>query len=156
MTDVVSMIGSDALESADGDRFSIDATAPAGGLAGSVAGPAEYAREDVRLPVDHVRVGVVAVRDQPDVFRHIGVRRTGPLAVDNLMVVLGIGDVSGAQALTLSVDNALSPSVEGFSRRIHDGLARVRQLTGRLIYANRGRILTDRIPPVQQRVLRFA
>ena len=97
--------------------IAFDTTAPAGRLTGAVARPAEDAREDVGLPVDHVRVGVATVRDQPDVLRHIGVRRTGPLAVDNLMVVPGIGDVCWAQAGPVLGDTALSPSVGGFSRR---------------------------------------
>jgi hypothetical protein len=45
------------------------------------------------------------------------VRRTGPLAVDNLMVVLRIGDVGRAQARPGQGDTALSPSVAGNSRR---------------------------------------
>src|SRR5688500_10851550 len=126
MANIVPMVGRDALEAADGDRLSVDATAPAGRLAGSIAGAAEDAREDVRLPVDHVRVGVMTVRDPPDVFRHIGVRRTGPLAVDNLMVVLRIGDVRRAQSVTLPGDTALSPSVGGFSRTGLRGYVNIR------------------------------
>ena len=42
------------------------------------------------LAVEHVRVGVPPLRDQPDVFGHVGVRRARPLAVDDLMVVTGI------------------------------------------------------------------
>jgi hypothetical protein len=45
--DVVAMIGGDALEATDRDRFAVDATTPAGGLAGAVTGAAEDAREDV-------------------------------------------------------------------------------------------------------------
>ena len=51
--------------------------------------------KDVRLAVEHVRVGVPALRDQPDVLGHVGVRRTGPLAVDDLVVVAGIATLVG-------------------------------------------------------------
>src|SRR5688572_28872669 len=117
MADFVAVVRGDALEAADGDRFPVDTASPAGRLAGAVAGSAEDAREDVRLPVQHVGVGVFPLRDQPDVFRHIRVRRTGPLAVDNLMVVLGIRDVRGTQTVILAGGNALSPSAGAFSRR---------------------------------------
>ena len=62
--DVVLVVGGDALQAADRDRLGLlalvllDAAAPAGGLAGPVAGAPEDAGEDVRLPVDHVGVAV--------------------------------------------------------------------------------------------------
>ncbi len=93
--DVVAQVGRDALEPADGDRLSVDPSAATRRLAGSVAGAAEDAREDVGFAVEEVRLGVAALGDQPEVFRHIGVRRTGVLAVHNLMVVLRIADVRG-------------------------------------------------------------
>ena len=117
VADVVAMVGGDALEPADRDRLAVDATAPARGLARPVARAAEDAREDVRLAVEHVRLGVPPLRDQPDVFRHVGVRRTGPLAVDDLMVVLRIRDVRRTQVVVLAGDIALSPSAGCFSRR---------------------------------------
>ena len=40
-------------------------------------------------PVDHVGVGIAALRDQADVFRHVGVRRARPLAIDDAVVVVG-------------------------------------------------------------------
>ena len=87
--DIGLVVGGHALEPADGHRLLLHPAAPAGGLAGAVAGAAENAREDVRLPVDHVGVIVPAIGDQADVFRHGGVGRTGPLAVDHLVIVVG-------------------------------------------------------------------
>ena len=47
----------------------------------------------VRLPVDHVGVAVAARGDQPDVFGNRRVRRAGPLAIDDLVEVVGRRDV---------------------------------------------------------------
>src|SRR5581483_3836103 len=68
----VLVVGSDALQAADRDgfllaldqRLVLDAAAPAGRLAGAVAGAAQDPGEDVRLPIDHVGVGVAPVGDQ--------------------------------------------------------------------------------------------
>ena len=87
--DVVAQVGGDALEAADRDRLAVDAGAPARGLARAVAGAAEDAGKDVGLAVEQVRLGVATLRDEPDVLRHVGVCRAGPLAVDDLMVVPG-------------------------------------------------------------------
>ena len=76
----------------------LDARAPARRLARPVAGAPEDAREHVRLPIDHVGVGVTLRRDQADVFRHRRVRRTRPLAVDHLVEIVRILDVGGLQA----------------------------------------------------------
>ena len=84
------LVGGDALEPADRDRLAVDAAAAAGRLARAVAGAAEDAREDVRLAVEQVGVGVAALRDQPDVFGNVGVGRAGPLAVDDFVEVTWI------------------------------------------------------------------
>ena len=68
-------VGRDALQPADRHRLVLDPAAPAGRLAGPVADAPEDAREDVGLAVQHVGVGVTALRDQPDVARG---RRCGP------------------------------------------------------------------------------
>ena len=112
--DVVAQVRRNALEPADGDRLSVYSSAPAGRLAGPVAGAAEDAREDVGFPVEQVGLGVASLGDQPEVFRHIGVRRTGPLAVYDLMVVLrirGVGVTGHAGLLTVWGDAA---SYSGF------------------------------------------
>ena len=91
--DVAAMVGGDALQPADRDRLAVDAPAPARRLARPVARAPEDAREHVRLAVEHVGVGEPALRDQPDVFRDVGVRRTGPLAVDDPVVVVRVANV---------------------------------------------------------------
>ena len=88
--DVVLVVGGDALQAADRDRLVFDAAAPAGRLAGAVAGAAEHARKHVGLPVDHVGVGVTPCRDQADIFGHRRVRRAGPLAVDDFVEVVRV------------------------------------------------------------------
>src|ERR1041385_7829634 len=91
--DVVLVVGGDALEAADRHRLILDAHAPAGRLAGAVAGAPEDPREHIGAPIDHVGVGVAAVRDQADVFGDRGVRRACPLAVHDLVEVARVGNV---------------------------------------------------------------
>ena len=76
----------------------LDAAAAARGLARAVAGSAEDPGEDVRLPVDHVRIGVAAGCDEADVFGNRSVGRAGPLAIDNLMEVVGVLDIGRLHA----------------------------------------------------------
>src|SRR5690606_13093451 len=90
---IVLVIGGDPLQAADGDRFRLDAPAPAGRLAGAVAGAAEDSRKDVGIPVHHIGVGIASGGYQADIFRHRRVRGAGPLAVDDLVKVVGIADV---------------------------------------------------------------
>lgn len=91
--DVVLEVGGDALQAADRHRLFLDAAAPAGRLARSVAGAPEHARKHVGLPVDHVGVGIPPVCDQPDIFGNGCMRRAGILAVDHLVEVLRVGNV---------------------------------------------------------------
>ena len=101
--DVVLVVGGDALQAADRDRLGLlglrflDPAAPAGGLAGPVAGAPEDAREDVGFPVHHVGVGVATGGDQADVFGDGSVGGTGPLAVDYLVKVVGMTDIGSLQ-----------------------------------------------------------
>jgi hypothetical protein len=98
---VVLVVGGDALQPADRHRLGprlvlfFGASAAARRLAGTVAGPAEDSGKDVRLPVHHVGVGVASGGDQPDVLGHGRVGRTGPLAIDDLVEVVGVLDVGG-------------------------------------------------------------
>ncbi len=91
--DVLLPVGGDPLQPADGDRLLLQSPPPAGGLARPVAGAAQDARKDVRLPVDQIGAVVVALRDPANIFRDGRVSRAGPLAVDNLMEIVGIGDI---------------------------------------------------------------
>src|SRR5262249_49728625 len=93
--DVAAEVGRDPLEPADRDRLSVDASAPAGRLARAIAGAAEDAGEDVGLSVEEIGLGVLALGDEADVLRHIGVRRACPLAIDDLVEARRILDVGG-------------------------------------------------------------
>ena len=92
-TDVVSMIRRDALQPADGHGLVFDPPAPAGGLARPVADSPKDAREHVGRPIHHVGVGELALGDQPDVFRNIGVCRAGPLAVDHFVEIIRLAGI---------------------------------------------------------------
>src|SRR5205823_4715409 len=83
--------------------------APARRLARAVARSPEDAREDVRLPVDHVGVGVATLRDQADVFGNGRVGGTRPLAIDDLVEVGRIRGVGALQSGVSSALGALSP-----------------------------------------------
>ena len=61
-----------------------------------VRGAAEDARKDVGLSVEEVRIVVPPLCNQPEVARDVGVRRAGPLAVDDFMVVARIRDICRA------------------------------------------------------------
>src|SRR5581483_1749687 len=96
--DLALVIRGDTLQAADGNRLLLHAAAPACGLAGAIADPAEDARKDVALPIEHVCGRIAALRNQPDIFGYGGVRRTGPLAVDDLVEILRIGNVGRGRA----------------------------------------------------------
>src|SRR5581483_9160864 len=93
IVDVAAQVGRDALEPANRDRFLVDARASARGLARAIARAPENSRENVRLAIEHVRIGIASLRNQPDVLGHVGVRRTSPLAIDDFMEVAGITNV---------------------------------------------------------------
>jgi hypothetical protein len=86
--DVVAIVGGDAFQTTDGNRLFLDSAAPAGGFAGSIADSAQDTRKNVGLSIHHVRGGELALGDQSDVFGNIGVRRTGPLAIDHPMEII--------------------------------------------------------------------
>ena len=113
VADVFLEVRRDALQAADGDGFRLglrvgdfrraflDAAAPARGFAWAIAGPAEDAGEHIRLPVDEIRVAVMARCDQPDVFGDGSVGRAGPLAIDNFVEIVGVRDIRRLQSLNL-------------------------------------------------------
>jgi len=101
--DVAAVIGGDALEPAYRHGLFVDPTPPARGLARPIAGAAKNPREDVGLTVEHVRVRVTPLRDEADVLRHVGMRRTRPLAVHDFVEVArvtNVGRLHGARELT--------------------------------------------------------
>src|SRR6185437_4075900 len=79
-------------------RSLLDATAPARRLARTVARAAENPRKYVRLPVDEIRVAVAASGDQPDIFGNGRVGRARPLAIDDLVEIVGVSDVRRIQS----------------------------------------------------------
>ena len=87
MPDFIPVVGSHALQPADGDGLLTRATPAAGWLARSIAYPTEDAGKHVAFPVDHVGFGEASLGDQPDVFRNVGMRGATPLAIDNLVEV---------------------------------------------------------------------
>ena len=87
------MIGGDALQTADRDRFGFDAAASARRLAGPIADAAENAGKDVRFTVDQIGLRELSLRDEPDVFGNVGMGRAGPLAIDDAMKVIRISGI---------------------------------------------------------------
>ena len=117
VADVFLVVGGDAFQPADRHRLGLrllvaallHAAAAARGLAGAVAGAAEDAREDVGLPVDEVGVAVAACRDQADVLGDRRVGRTRPLAIDDLVEVIGLSDIRRLQTNLSCGGNWSSP-----------------------------------------------
>ena len=107
MLDVILEIGGDALQAADRNRGFFDAAAAARGLAGTVAGAAENSRKHIRFPVDHVGVAIAAFGNQADVFRNGRVRRTGPLAIDYFMKVVGCRNISRFHSILVRADTTV-------------------------------------------------
>src|SRR5204863_3615459 len=101
--DVALVVCGDALQAADRDGLGLlavvflDAPAPAGGLAGTIAGATENSGKNVGMPVDHVGVVVTPCGDQADVFGDWGMGRTGPLAIYDFVEILGCTDISRLQ-----------------------------------------------------------
>ncbi len=95
--DVLLEVGGDAFQPTNGDRLLVQPPAPAGRLAWAIAGAAEDAGEDVGLPVDQIGALVVALSDAADVLRDRSVRGTGPLAIDDSVIIVRIIDVSRPQ-----------------------------------------------------------
>jgi hypothetical protein len=88
------MIGSNALQSANGDRFVFHSAAATGRLTRAIANPAQNPGEHIRFAVDDIGARKVTLGNQPDVLGNIRVRGAGPLAIDYAMIVirmLGIG-----------------------------------------------------------------
>jgi hypothetical protein len=92
--DVRFIVGGNSFQSTYGDRLFFYSSAPACRFAGAVAGTSKDAGKHIRLPVDHIGIGIALLGDQTYVFGDRGVGGTGPLAVDYFMKVFGIGDIS--------------------------------------------------------------
>ena len=107
VADVAFVIRRNSLQTANGDGLFLDPAAAAGGLTRAVAGTAEDAGKDVGVPVDHEGVGIPTGGDQPDILRDRGVGGTGPLAIDDLMEVVGVLDVRRLQPWILHPDRVI-------------------------------------------------
>ena len=75
----------------------------------TVADASEDAGEHVRLAVLDVGIGEPSLGDQSDVLGYVGVGRTGPLAIDYFVKVIGIGSVSRFHSLTARAAPARHP-----------------------------------------------
>ena len=95
--DVIAIIRRNAFETTDRDWFLFETATTASWFAWAVARSAKNAGKHVRIPVDHVRLGIAAGGDKANVFGHRRVRRTCVLAVDYLVKIFGILDVSWFQ-----------------------------------------------------------
>ena len=89
------MIGGNPLETADGHRALIGAATPAGGFAGAVTDTAKYAGENITFPVLDIGLGEITLGDFANVLGYIRMRRTGPLAIHYLVVIIRVINIRG-------------------------------------------------------------
>ena len=82
-------VGGNALHAADRHRFFVHAATAARRFARAIAHAAENARKHIRSPVDLVRFGVTSLRDQAEIFGNRGVRGARPLAIHDLVKMVG-------------------------------------------------------------------
>ena len=130
--DLALVVGGDALQAADGDRLGVLARRvlalprrrSACGRGGRPARTADRRRArgcpgtTLDFPVQHVGRGVAALRDQPNVFRNGRMRRACPLAIDDLMEVFRIADVSRSHAAPASFRLRACVHLSFFLRRV--------------------------------------
>ncbi len=116
---IVAMVGGNTLEAADRHRLVLDAPAPAGGLARAIAHPPQNPREDVGVAIHHVCIGEAPLGDQADVLRDIGVGRTGPLAIDDSMEIVGMRGIGGFHSVPLSFAGPLRGARDAEYRGAH-------------------------------------
>ena len=87
------MIGGDALQAADRDRFCFYPATATRRLAWAIAYPTENARKYVRLAIDEIGLAKFSLRDEPNIFGNVGVGWTSPLAIDDTMKVIRISSI---------------------------------------------------------------
>ena len=90
LTNIFGVVGGNALQPADRHRLIVDSITPACRFARPVAGAPEDPGEYVRFPVDQVRVGVLLIGDEPNVFGDWSVGRASPLAIHHPVVVIRV------------------------------------------------------------------
>ena len=94
MSNLTPQVGGYSFKAADRHRFFLNSTTSAGGLTGPVTGASQYAGKHITVPVEHISIVVTLGGNQPDIFRHIGMRGTGVLTINYLLDVFGISDVA--------------------------------------------------------------
>ena len=101
-SDVAAAVGGDSFQAADRDRPLIDTIASASRLARTITDAPENPRKYIRRAVEKIRVRESALGDESNIAGHIGVRRTGPLAIHNLVEVGRVGCVGRVQVSRIS------------------------------------------------------
>jgi len=87
------MIRRDTLETTNGDRFVFDPSPAACRFAGTITDAPEDSREDIGLPIHHVGIAEASLGNEANVLGYIGMGRAGPLTIDYLVKVVGIGGI---------------------------------------------------------------
>ena len=101
MFDLAAQIGSDAFQTADRNRFTIHTFPAAGRFARPIARAPENAREDIGFAVQHVRIGVSALRNEANVLGYVCVGRTRPLTIHNTVEVVRVLNLSRLHTASL-------------------------------------------------------
>ncbi len=96
------MIGGYTFQAANGDRLVFNPATTTYRLARSITDPAQYPWKNIGIAVLHVRIGELPLGNHADIRGNIGVGGAAPLAIDNLVKVVGVGGIcwlhSGVQA----------------------------------------------------------
>src|ERR1700733_3956637 len=92
-SDVLLVIGGDALQPADRNRLLLKPAPAAGRLAGTIASASQNSREHIRLPIDHIGAVVIPRCDLANIFGDWSMRRASPLTVNHLVEVAWIRDI---------------------------------------------------------------
>ena len=103
------MIRRNALQAANRDGPVFDSTTSACRFAGAVAHSPQNAGEDIGCSICQIRFAELPLGNQADVMRHVSVRRAGPLAIDNFVIVLGVGGICRFHS-KLAPDEFLHPA----------------------------------------------
>ncbi len=91
--DVFTIVRGHPFEAADGDWLFFHPAATARRLAGTVADAPENSRKDVRMAVHHVGIGEAPLRNKSNVFGNVGMCWASPLAIHDLVKVVGLRSV---------------------------------------------------------------
>ena len=129
-------VGGHTLEAANRHRFFFHATASASGFARTVAGAAQYAGEDVGLPIYHVRFGVAFGSDEPNVLRHRRVRRASVLTINDFVEIFRVLYVGRLHDLRWTVDSIRLTDSRSFFEKNNSKSGRV-NICRRLLFQPR-------------------